>query len=108
MKAKEILIEAANLLESKGWTQQASARDSNGDDVSYYDEEAVCYCILGALDKVNNQPVARAGLDSEGNKAYTHLKATIGGMIAQWNDQEGQTKENVIKTIREAAETIKE
>lgn len=108
MKAKEILIEAANLLETKGWTQDAFARDANGMGIKSHEESAVCFCTIGALNRVSGENVVRR-LDTEGNKAYEYLRDSIGGWgIAEWNDSYDRTKEDVISALRNAAATYQE
>jgi len=52
MKPSEILIAARTLLETKGWTQDAMARDISGIAVSCHDPRATCFCALGATGKV--------------------------------------------------------
>ena len=48
MTTKEILQEARKFVE-KGWTQEACARDKNGNRVNWADAEASSYCLVGAL-----------------------------------------------------------
>lgn len=108
MKANEILTAAANLLETKGWTQDAFARDANGKSIKSHEESAVCFCTIGALNRASGENVVRR-LDTEGNRAYEHLRHSIGGWgVAEWNDSYDRTKEDVISTLRNAAETYKE
>lgn len=108
MKAKDILIEAANLLETKGWTQGAFARDANGISISDDEESAVCFCTIGALNRVSCENVV-CGHNTEGHKAYEHLRNSIGRhRVTKWNDYDDRTKEDVINTLRTAAATCEE
>lgn len=71
-------------------------------------ENAVCFCTIGALNRASGENVVR-GLYTEGHKAYEHFKNSIGGYgVAEWNDAYDRTKEDVISTLRNAAETYKE
>lgn len=50
MKTSEFLIESKKLIDTPyKWTQNALARDKNGNEVSHVRESAVCFCSIGAL-----------------------------------------------------------
>ena len=88
LSAKETLLKAADLLETKGWLQH-SFTNLHG-----------CLCTLGALN-------VAAGLTAdacEPNEAEDIFAEFVGGFTATWNDAPDQTAENVIKTMRECAE----
>lgn len=52
----QVLTEARELLsDEKRWTKGEAARNVWGDVVSPHDEAAVCFCSLGALDKVTGR-----------------------------------------------------
>lgn len=48
---EEILEEIAQLIE-RGWTKQALARDENGQRCGVSREQAVCWCLSGAVLRV--------------------------------------------------------
>lgn len=50
-KASEIIAQAKALVE-KGWTQGSYAADDVGNYKSPYDDNATCFCTLGALTRV--------------------------------------------------------
>ena len=53
MKPSEFLIKAkATIADPKHWTQGFFAKDAEGHDVGPAKPDAVCWCSLGALDKV--------------------------------------------------------
>ena len=95
MKMKELLSS-----ESK-WTQQHYATDKRGRSCSSFDPEAVCYCLLGALNKcyVN---------DAEYDDAKRLLQKTIEkkyGLIfsiAKWNDNPERKFKEVKEILEEA------
>ena len=53
MRTYEVLEKAKDLLSDPDkWTQQAYARDADGETVMVHDESAVRWCVLGAVGKV--------------------------------------------------------
>lgn len=100
---KQILNDAADLLESVGWTQGAFAKHKfypirNLTDLAQFTPD--CYCALGAI--------AVAGgytpIDKDGYGPAVYLLDHIDErQTSTWNDREGQTAENVIATLRECA-----
>jgi hypothetical protein len=44
----------AKISDEKNWTQNAYARNTQGDIVSYSSSEAVCFCALGALKSIRS------------------------------------------------------
>lgn len=53
MDTVQILKEARALIaDEKNWTQDSFARNSAGETTEPADDEAVCYCAIGALAKV--------------------------------------------------------
>lgn len=48
-RALQILRDALNLLETKGWTQKVDARDAHGKPVPCHSDEAACFCSIGAM-----------------------------------------------------------
>ena len=48
MTTKEVLIQARALI-LKGWTQEAFARDADGEPVSAKDPDACSWCVVGAV-----------------------------------------------------------
>lgn len=49
----ELLKNARELLNLKGWTTGELARDAEGNHVSYHTAEAACFCAIGALRRAN-------------------------------------------------------
>lgn len=50
MTVKEVMIAArAKIADEKNWTTKAFARDTNGDSVPSSDQDAVCWCAIGAI-----------------------------------------------------------
>jgi len=93
IQARELIGKAADWLETNDWWQ------------GYYWEGGTnikpkkC-CIYGALNLVSY-----GSADCRFNEVSTAEGILIKnlGSLANWNDDAGQTKENVIKTLREIA-----
>lgn len=94
---KQILLEAAELIEQPGkWTQGAFARDHGGDGTAFCDPDAVCWCAEGAIAKV-------AGGCGTASSALAALGIVTGG-IYSYNDAPGRMASEVASKMREAAE----
>lgn len=110
--AKNVLIEAINLLETKGWTQDEFARDINGVGVGSLSKSATCYCTIGAINAATSALVERnTGWDEERRadlrlNAKRAVRQVIQGGIAMWNDTEGRTKDEVIEALKQAADIV--
>ncbi len=48
-KLREAVVERAAQLIEKGWCRGALARDGEGNKVGVYSDDAVAYCVVGAL-----------------------------------------------------------
>lgn len=98
--ADVILDRAADLIEPAGrWTQRAAARGADGQKEEYGADEAVCWCLAGAVGKVKSRdkgwgvPVESYVLRAIGEKS-----------AAMWNDAPERTQAEVVAKLREAAE----
>lgn len=94
---QEILLKAAAILETDGWTQ-SNFKDENG------------YCILGAMHMatygyVNRLPMTERH-DPDMLDGIHKIMANIGTMPFMWNDAHDRTKEQVITKLREVANVV--
>ncbi len=80
MNWRKAYLEAANLIEEKGWCQGA-LRTQGG-----------AHCVLGAL------------IEASPSFDLKPLQALIGDSVAIWNDKPERTKEEIIAALRKAAE----
>lgn len=87
MSPSEVLNAAADLLEAEGWLQNIWGDPDRGP-----------RCAMGAL-----MDVTPAEEWPQQRDAEQTLRTLIGARVTEWNDQPGQTAENVIATLREAA-----
>ena len=79
MNTREILVAARELIsEPERWTQGEHARDLNGRRVSPGGPNAVCWCSLGALEKVAD--------GSPPHVAHAVLQYAVRTRVSQFND----------------------
>lgn len=85
---QQILLDAANILESDGWCQRR---------VHSVDGR---HCAVGAMFRA----VKHDQLGWDHRNAIFHLRVSLSvDNIAKWNDRRGRTKEEVIAAFRNAA-----
>lgn len=97
MTPQDVLRQAADLIERTGWCRRAFARDKRRRVVGFYSKDACRFCVRGAIYRVGG-----AGLNGDIERL---LKRHIGTRhISDWNDAPGRTKDEVIATLRRAAE----
>ncbi len=118
MNTSEVLLAAAELVE-QGWTQDAFARDIEGN--AQFDvcaTGACCFCADGAIRRALNYVYISATDDDEEmlGLAIAALDRVIDpeatemqhnkpfGRVHTWNDAPGRTQAEVVAKLREAAE----
>ena len=92
----EHLNEIRELL-AKGWTQVALARDQRGHDVSVMSENAVSFCVVGAMRR-SSRGLARLW------SIHHALRELTNGTISAWNDDPTRTHAQVLALIDRAIE----
>lgn len=103
-QARKDLNDAADLIEKTGWTIDACARNAEGKDVKSNAPDACAFCVSGALRRVTCETRSRPGQRYlAAANMFTRFVGTES--IAEWNDEGGRTKDEVIKALREAART---
>lgn len=95
MKISEALIQGKSLIQNpEHWTQGAFARNREGDRRWSNDEDAVCFCSLGAVSRVTNRLEDRT--DPQGNDIYYHithyLETAMGEPVSTFNDEHTHTE----------------
>jgi hypothetical protein len=86
MSTKKTLIDAADLIERRGWVQQEYGRPEYG------------YCLFGA--------VFEAAEHGDYDEPWRLLGDRTNGDPIGWNDALSRTKEDVLALLRETAEAI--
>ena len=88
-----VFARAADLIETKGWTQGTSARTATGDPCSPDDPKATCFCASGAL-----AAVGAWGADMARLRAHLNIYS-----LSIWNDRPDRTAAEVIAALRACA-----
>lgn len=93
----EVLGAAADLLEKPGaWTQGAHARNAAGAPMLVGSRmDAVCWCVLGALDRM-------APTNNLWDASVQAMNEVV-GHVADFNDAPERTQAEVVAALREAA-----
>ena len=100
MTTNDILKAARELLTPKGaWTQWDYARDKNGMSVPSSQDEAKCFCLLGAILRVSRESGCLVGL----TKVEAKLSKVVGNYI-DWNDAPGRTQQEVLDLLDKVIE----
>lgn len=109
LKPSEILRAGLNLLETKGWTQHAYAKDKNGDAV-FTVKEASCFCGIGSIRAAAFQTIdvsIKHSLDINYAKTRILLSQVVntptshGGWVV-WQDEPNRTFAEVKAKFLEA------
>lgn len=102
-KVTEILVGAREILSDPNrWTREFQARDSEGHSIGWRDSRAVCFCLMGAIN--------RAGLDisptdiSPAYEAMDELDKVLDNAIPVFNDRTSTTHEDILKALDAAIE----
>lgn len=102
---KEILVCARELLTPPGaWIQGEAAQTKDGLIVSAKDENAVCFCAVGALERCadtyagNTYRQAYLKLIAQGAKRQ--------GSLVRWNDEDSRTQEEVLAVFDAAIASL--
>jgi len=98
----ETLLRLADEIEQhpERWTTQHSARNREGDPVGVHSEEACAWCLFGLLMRFANSPFVNL-LDTE---IYARVRKVVGESLAEYNDAPGRTPQDIVATLREAAQ----
>jgi hypothetical protein len=97
---RQSLLEAADILECKGWCQHQAYADNGR------------MCILGALARTAGEALAHKAVLSEMGRdhyqghsiaPWNDASSPACRSIASWNDAPGRTKEEVVAMLRSAA-----
>jgi len=103
LSVAEVLSKAADLIEQTGLAKGALARDADGEVVTYDSEDAVCFCGLGAVSRIDrDQRVFDAAWDAA-NAICPPTKPGEPAAFAHWQDNPIRTQEDVVAKLREAA-----
>lgn len=104
MDAQDVLIQARERIEKKGWCQGAVAKDSDGEEVGAKDPKAVAYCIIGAVQAVT--PPTTPDLEDSAFVSLEDWLPSVAGDnymgLAFFNDRPRTTKADVVAVFDRA------
>lgn len=94
MKIHELLSDRTK------WTQGCAARDEKGNQAYIESKDAVCFCLVGALDRCYGRMTEERFLAA--NKIKERVKAKNGyATIPEYNDAPTRTYEQVLQLVKE-------
>ncbi|MCR9222849.1 MAG: hypothetical protein NXH70_02170 [Hyphomonas sp.] len=120
--AIDILKGAVSAIEKTGWTKGAYARDHEGHSVGSDNQDAQCFCSLGAIEHsaracqeaYGDWDLVSKGTNLAHEKLATNIRRfpdykTVGfrSTIAKYNDAEGVTQQMVVREFNNTIELIK-
>jgi len=80
----------------KNWTQEAYARNAKGDIVTPLSKDAVCWCLMGAMQKC--YPSAKKRF-----RVLDRIKSLLpGGRMVCFNDRQDQTIKGIRRLVKQA------
>ena len=85
-----VLLAKAKVLIEHGWCQGSFAKNSKGIGVSALDPSATCFCLTGAMLRIDR---------GQFSKTYGRAYRVLGYSLATWNDDPGRTQREVIARI---------
>lgn len=88
------------------WTQNSFARDSDGNKLEEPSESAVCFCLLGALQKYHGGNIQKAVFRIirylEKDKSFVFdAKLSYESNLIRWNDDPSRTIEDIQKLVKD-------
>lgn len=105
LKPSEVLAKAADLIEPEGaWTQSVRARDTAGRWVDALELGAVCWCLVGAVQRVTGRAGSEAYAAPELNWVASVVRRRD---PASWNDAQSRRQATVVSALRAASELAK-
>lgn len=106
-QTRAVLLRAAELIATKGWTQRADARTADGETCKPLDPAAVAFCLGGAITAAQPEPVSK-DWPAEAAARSAVLPFFGGSSRIRWNDAPERTQAEVVAVLRRAAEMCEE
>ncbi len=103
MKTSEVLLAARELLAApNGWTKEAFARTKKGSATSPMSRMATCFCALGAIERITDQP-ANMGTKRYLYRVIKDWELLPNESIPHFNDCPDTTQLDVVVAFEKAA-----
>jgi hypothetical protein len=105
MKSSEVFRAGAQFLETHDWAKGAFARNNEGVPVLASDEDATCFCAIGAMMRATTYDL---GLNADRNYSYLTVRDHTLDIISlpKFNDHIARTKEDVISHMYATASRL--
>ena len=103
----KVLTKAIELLDKYDWTQKTYARDSRGESVDTWSEDACSFCALGFLGRATYElglPYSNGLPESPEMVVEKFVPEAFCNNIAAFNDHPGTTKQDIIDLFNKANE----
>jgi hypothetical protein len=97
---RRVLLDAADLIEARGWCQEFYACDFSGAKCRPTSADAACFCALGAIHHVEGAQAGPEWTDAE--IAWGEALGSLSNAI-DWNDAPERTAGEVVAKLREVA-----
>lgn len=107
----EVLLEAGQLLQQKGWNKYSMARNERGDECGPDSSEAACYCLSGALVKAwrTVDPANEDFYFAFFEKKFADVlraRYDYNRTFTQWNDHVATSQEDVVNLIHSVVTSL--
>lgn len=83
------------------WIKRASARNISGQEVNYADNEAVCFCLLGALGHVVYKHTYSHEIEYAAREHLENAAGLINDLVS-YNDEPKITHKDIIRVLNKA------
>lgn len=100
MNYRQILSQAADILEANDWCKGAFARDCEKKPCSVINANLQSYCMMGAVVKVLDNQKYEPFIDYH---AVDQILKQKGFYMMDWNDLDCRSKEEAVAKLRELA-----
>lgn len=102
----DVLLKAADIIETKGWTQEVYARDRSGAPVATTNSSAWSFCLLGSVVNAAHKlklPPSGATERLAETALREMLLAEYRLNITTWNDERCKSKAEAVEALHAAA-----
>ena len=96
------------------WTQEALARDSQRNGVSRDSNQAVSYCIVGAINRAKTMVEAQLGYEANVTQplyeelSKTQREESDEPSLANWNNDPNRTQADIQRVLKQTLERLSE
>lgn len=103
---KDILIETCDLLDKKGWTKEAGARDKDGNLIGVTSSKAASFCIVGALTRAANNFGGYSRVQRTKLRTEFKIQKITEYPVIFWNDHKAKNKQEVLDVLQKTIDQL--